>query len=558
MAFGDRRAAWMGAAVSVVACGDGSGREDTQASASISVSVSAEGSDGATSVATADDDGTTASPETTASDGPDTGTIFDLGALPDGGGGDTMPTESCKVIDDMDAVGDCKETAPPESFEPDVQWTWPGENGEVFSIATPLVANLTDDNADGEIDLCDIPDVVVVAWASLFGEAHIYVLDGETGTSHFRIETPVDTSTCPALGDIDGDGLPEIVMAQTGGTLVAFEHDGTLKWTGSQPWTEYYIAALALADLDNDGDVEIIAGRSVYDHMGQHVVTIPGFTSYSATTAADLDDDGDLELVLGNSAYHHDGTLMWSTALGAGFPQVGNLDGDPEPEVLLTNNNGLSLIDHDGAVQYQDLRPTGDPAGANNWLRPATIHDFDGDGAAEYAVSSANHYAVYESDASLLWSADVADLSGIAAGTAFDFLGDGDAEAMYADESFMFIFDGAGQVLLQSARTSRTGIEYPVVADVDNDGSAEIVVVSNEPIFGGGGMLPPPVQVIRDVDDRWIQARRIWNEHTYHVTNVREDGTIPQVEPHHWELLNTFRTNAQIEGGGLCVPDPEG
>jgi len=555
MASRVRQVGWI--VTGVIACGGGSGRDDTDGSASIS--VSADGTDGPTgiTVATVDDDGT-ASVDGTASEGVDTGTIFDLGTLPDGGGVDTSPTETCKVVDDMDAVGDCKETAPPDSFEPDVQWSWPGENGEVFSVVTPLVANLTDDNADGEIDLCDVPDVVVVAWATLFGEAHIYVLDGATGTSHFRIETPVDPTVCPALGDIDGDGLPEIVMAQTGGNLVAFEHDGTLKWAGNQPWTTYYIGALALADLDNDGDVEILAGSSVYDHTGQLAATAAGQTMYASSTAADLDDDGDLELVLGSSAYHHDGAMMWTTALNPGFPQVANLDADPDPEVLLTNDNGLSLIDHDGTVQYQDQRPTGDPAGLNTWFRPATVHDFDGDGAAEYAVSSANHYAVYESDASVVWSAIVADLSGIAAGTAFDFLGDGDAEAMYADETFMFIFDGAGQVLLQSPRTSRTGTEYPVVADIDNDGSAEIVVVSNEPISGGGGMLPPPVQVIRDVEDRWIQARRIWNQHTYHVTNVREDGTIPQIEPHHWELLNTFRTNAQIEGGGLCVPDPRG
>ena len=65
-------------------------------------------------------------------------------------------------------------------------------------------------------------------------------------------------------------------------------------------------------------------------------------------------------------------------------------------------------------------------------------------------------------------------------------------------------------------------------------------------------------QVFRDVEDRWIQARRIWNQHAYHVTNVREDGTIPQVEPRSWELLNTFRTNAQIEGGAICDPRPAG
>ena len=141
-------------------------------------------------------------------------------------------------------------------------------------------------------------------------------------------------------------------------------------------------------------------------------------------------------------------------------------------------------------------------------------------------------------------------------GTAFDFLGDGVAEAMYADELFLFVYGDAGIVEMQVARSSRTLIEYPVVADVDNDGSAEIVVVSGDD--WDGVQSAPTVQVIADAEDRWKQARRIWNQHTYHVTNVREDGTIPAFEPPSWLLLNTYRTNAQIEDGEVCKPDPEG
>ena len=40
----------------------------------------------------------------------------------------------------------------------------------------------------------------------------------------------------------------------------------------------------------------------------------------------------------------------------------------------------------------------------------------------------------------------------------------------------------------------------------------------------------------------------------HHFTNVREDGTIPKFEPPSWKQLNTYRTNSQIEGGGLCKP----
>jgi hypothetical protein len=101
-------------------------------------------------------------------------------------------------------------------------------------------------------------------------------------------------------------------------------------------------------------------------------------------------------------------------------------------------------------------------------------------------------------------------------------------------------------------RTSGTLTEYPVVADIDNDGSAEIVVVSNA--HPSVPTPSPTVQVIKDKQDRWVQARRIWNQHTYHVTNVREDGTIPQFEKRSWMQLNTFRTNAQINGNGVCQP----
>ncbi|MBK9757663.1 MAG: VCBS repeat-containing protein [Nannocystis sp.] len=485
------------------------------------------------------------------------GPKFDVGGT---GGPETdsttgPPVDLCKVQDDMNAIGECDKEAPPNSFEPEIQWAWTGPNGDQFSIVTPLVANLTDDNQDGAIDLCDIPDVVVVASPSS-GQpnivGHIYVLDGLTGALHFQIADAVDHTVTPALGDIDGDGLPEIVTSIVGGNPVAFEHDGTKKWTSASNWPEVYSGSIALADADNDGDVEILAGNRLFDHNGTLLFTAPQPAgNWSSSAFADLDGDKDQEVVLGHAAYHHTGAQYYVSGVGPGYPSIANLDLDPEPEVLVTNMNGLSLLNHDGSVIYQDQRPTGDFPGGTTWLRPSTVHDFDGDGKSEFATSSANNYTTYKPiGPAILWKAAVSDQSGIAAGTAFDFLGDGVAEAMYADEQFMFIFDGKGQVLLKIPRSSGTLSEYPIVADIDNDGSAEIVVVSCQ------YMQPqsPTVQVIRDKMDRWIQARRIWNQHTYHVTNVREDGTIPQFEAPSWKQLNTFRTNSQIEGGGLCKP----
>jgi outer membrane protein assembly factor BamB len=479
-------------------------------------------------------------------------TKFDILGPPDEGG---VPPPSCKVVDDMDAVGDCISKAPPESFEPEVQWGFWGEDGNSQAMSTPLVANLTDDNDDGEIDLCDVPDVVVGLFA-MYGQwgGPLYALDGETGEMMWKSPIPVATTFTPVLGDIDDDGVPEIVAVTTQDQLVAFDSDGSLLWQGDV-WPNSH-GSLSMADVDNDGTPEIIGGNLLFDVDGSIEQTLPGNDPlYAATTAHDFDDDGDLEIILGNSAYHHDGGLLWSTNLPDGFPQVADLDDDGLPEVLLTNTQGLSVIEHDGTVKYQDLRPTGDNAGGDIWRRPACIHDFDGDGAPEYAMSSRNHFTAYEADGSILWSANVLDASGIAAGTAFDFLGDAVAEAMYADEHSMYVFDGAGAELLDVPRSSGTIVEYPTVADIDNDGSAEILIVSNT---NWGNQTAPAIQAVRDVEDRWIQARRIWNQHAYHVTNVREDGTIPQFEQPHWELLNTFRTNAQIEAGGVCKPVPQG
>ncbi|MCH9681622.1 MAG: VCBS repeat-containing protein [Deltaproteobacteria bacterium] len=502
-----------------------------------------------TGMSTADDTAGTA--DGTATEG-GTMPLLDV-SIPDAG-----PSQTCEVVDDMSGVGPCTDTAPPDSFDPQVQWSWMGDGAMSQAITIPLVANLTDDDGNGVIDLCDVPDVVIQVFANYDNFlGTMYVLDGETGAIHWSSETILDASFSPALGDIDGDGIPEIVAVRHGvQDLIAFEHDGTVAWQSTEAWPDFGFSALAMADLDADGTVEILADNRIYGPLGQLLQTLPETTITgwgNATTAADLDGDGDLEVVLGRSAFHHDGALYYDASpVPTGYPQVANLDGDPQPEVLVQSFDGLTVLEHDGTVKFAGLRPTGVVSDGTSWIRPATVHDFDGNGEAEFASSSGPLYARYEADGAIAWMADVMDVTGSAAGTAFDFDGDGVAEAMYGDEQDLFVFDGDGNALLTVSRSSGTLHEYPVVVDVDNDGSAEILVVSNEGHMGN--QTAPTLQVIRDVRDRWIPARRIWNQHTYHVTNVREDGTVPMVEPRHWELLNTFRTQAQIESGGICQP----
>jgi hypothetical protein len=560
--------------VMLAACGDGGGGE---ASTTVTTATITQSGTDPTLTPTQVTSGPDTDPADASSAGPgsapttagDTGTKFDLS------GGETVdptdsgpPVDMCKVQDNMDAVGDCEDVAPPDSFSPSLQWSF-GANEQ--SMVTPLAGNFTDDNGDGAIDLCDIPDVILVSGPQIsYGQiCPIHVLDGATGTEHFQIP-PSESISCfatPAFADIDNDGLPEIVaLWNSAGVfhLKAFEHDGTLKWTnntGGEATNQFNreSGAIAIHDLDADGDAEIVFNHEVYDHEGKLLWEKPNPMSgeIECTTAADLDGDGKREVVTGHSAYRWDGTQVFEnypTIPGQSIAQVANLDDDPNPEIFITSGTGLWMVEHDGAIKWGPATPTGiQPDIYTIWQRPGTVHDFDGDSEPEWASSSQQFYAVYEGPnmADVLWQAMVADYSGAAAGTAFDFLGDGVAEAMYADEGKLSIFDGkTGAVLLTQPRVSLTISEYPTVVDVDNDGSAEILIVS----LSG----QPALQVLRDADDRWIQARRIWNQHAYYVTNVREDSTLPQVPVDNWKVFNTFRTQAQIEGGALCMPEVPG
>ena len=551
---------WLCASVWVTACGDSGRSSASDASFSGSASATTGGTSATGEVPTGSGEATAATGTLSATGtGSDTGFKYDLGA-PDDSEGSTGPAPPLCKVDGEDAPVPCVEKAPPDSFAAEVQWAWEDDlqPGNRCGL-TPLVANFTDDNGDGEIDLCDTPDILTVV-SDGPGSGHLILFDGATGTVHWRNAEFVSWATTPAVGDFDGDGVVEFVASDPVGTVMAYENDGTIKWTSMAAKVPYG-AAMGLADLDADGDVEIYGGRLILDHTGALLHTLDDEEwLYPATAAADLDGDGDLEVVLGSRAFHHDGTMYYDNPeVGLGYPQIADLDADGLPEVLVTGSNGFSILEHDGASKpgALGLQPTGDSAGELFWRRPATIHDFDGDGLPEFAQSSAQHYSVFEPNpVSIVWSADVLDGSGIAAGTAFDFLGDGIAEAMYADETTFFAFDGAGSPLMTAPRLSGTMIEYPTVADVDNDGAAEVVVVSYSTMEPSTGY--PCIQVLRDAEERWVGARRIYNQHTYHVTNVREDGSIPQQEPRHWEQLNTFRTQAQLEGGSACKPPPPG
>jgi RHS repeat-associated protein len=422
----------------------------------------------------------------------------------------------------------CLAPPPPGPFAAQLEWSWT-PNASANVMMTPVVADLNGDQ---------VPDIV-------FSTGQLRAISGAGGAELFTVTNPaypVYFASQIALGDIDGDGRVEIAAIKSGGAyLLVFEHDGTFKW--ESPLADGMLwGGPAIADIDGDGSPEIVVGRRVFNANGSvrwtgDVVPSSPEGAGPLSLVADLDMDGSPEVLVSGTAYRANGDRWWNnTTTAAALHAVGNFDLDPFPEVVAVHLGKVSLLEHDGGIKWGPITLPGGGFGG-----PPTVADFDGDGQPEIGVAGATRYVVFETNGSVLWSAVIQDLSShITGSSVFDFDSDGQAEVVYADELKLRVYRGSdGTVLFETPNRSATGYENPVIADVDGDGSAEIVVAQNGASANG-------VRVFGSASGAWAGTRRIWNQHTYHITNVNDDGTIPAHEANSWETFNSYRQNTLL------------
>jgi hypothetical protein len=484
---------------------------------------------------------------------------------------DPEPTPYCQIPEArLDGLPYCDPPPVSELLAPTLGWTWMGPGGETSVLVTPLVGNLDDDNEDGFVDLCDTPDVVVAAVDLPFGKTdpwplgRLHVIDGASGTTTRTFEHPIDAAINPALGDLDDDGRMEIVALEpteanspyaiTSRRLVAFDGEGNLLWQSDHWQASRGGGALAIADLDADGDPEILAPEYVSDDEGNWLwgPDEPALAN-SMPVTVDLDLDGDLELMFGGTAYDHEGQLLFMAAgiaINRGSVAVADFDDDPHPE-LYVQEMVHGILEHDGSVKA--VCPIDDQIGTGGY--PVAVHDLDGDGSAEVVYGFADRVfvlTVEDDQCFVRWSRKLDLIDAQSSGTMFDLIGDGRAEAIYADQSKLLVFADDGTVVFQMPRTAREEIANPVVADVDGDGAAEVLVVSSEPLAGAGPQTPS-LMLLQNVDDGFVPARRLWNQHAYTPWSATELGKIP-VGTVANSSLDAFRTNARLVDDEACIP----
>jgi len=281
------------------------------------------------------------------------------------------------------------------------------------------------------------------------------------------------------------------------------------------------------------------------------------------------------------------GTLLDAVDLEVGSdrggpPNVDDFDGDGFPEVGTAGREAYAVADFQpptSACPAWDQRltsPTG--RGGNPPRNPPALSCTDDDDCGDpqaFACNEATESCVCLHNG---WRRTSEDGSSRVTGSSvFDFNGDGRAEVIYNDECFFRVFDGLdGREWFVERAPSRTRTEYPVVADADNDGNAEIIFATsnesgfcNDPSGNGGNDFNNGIEMWGDDADTWVPARRIWNQHAYHVTNVLESGGIPRRAPESWgsyggRSYNVYRSNPRtfgiapdllVENVGLASPD---
>lgn len=421
------------------------------------------------------------------------------------------------------------------TFTPVVEYDY----GNSTFCGPPAVGQIVDSNGSGAIDTDDMPAIV------LFQGGRVVALKGDNSGEYWTTTRGnLGQDGGFAIGDLDADGWPEVVVAGTA-TLTAL--DGQ---TGAIVWTSPNLARSmdplgynypAISDMDHDGQPEVTVGSAILNGAdgtirGQGTRGIgaapyggTGSSTYGALSVPiDLDGDGVEELVTGNAAYNIDGSIKWENRGEDGIVAVADFDGDGEGEIVKTSGIYVTGMETDGTEVWTLTY-------AGNLGAPA-IDDLDADGAPDIVFAAQDSLVALDWGGGRKWQARISDTSGAAGPVLFDFELDGYPEVLYADEGSIQFFSGLdGSVKFRSTEHgSYTILETPIVADVDNDDQVEIVL--------GHCSWNRSLSVYGDADESWPPGRKVWNQHAYQITNVGDLGDIPTNGGPNWPEYNSFRS----------------
>jgi LruC domain-containing protein/uncharacterized repeat protein (TIGR01451 family) len=291
---------------------------------------------------------------------------------------------------------------------------------------------------------------------------------------------------------------------QGGGMVAAAEVDQALVNVSR------YYAAPVVADLDSDGEPEIIVGNltrwqvEVYDSSGQLRADWPQLLRSGVKSAAaigDLNGDGAADVLVGDlrgylHAFDADGNALAGWPIKTGInaeadyrilaqPQIVDLDGDGQPEIVLAlSDSRLYVYAANGALRSGwpvSLGDAPDIYGSHVIDSAPVVADINGDGQQEIVVGSYDHNLyVYRADGQLLWAYPTRDVIMSTPSVGDVAPGSPGMEIVVGSgDRFVYLLSSDGQLLWKRA-TGWIVRSSPLLVDLERDGALEIVIGSDD------------------------------------------------------------------------------
>ncbi|MEO0190274.1 MAG: FG-GAP-like repeat-containing protein [candidate division WOR-3 bacterium] len=296
-------------------------------------------------------------------------------------------------------------------------------------------------------------------------------------------------------------------------------------WPKSVGVNPYYApSGVNLADIDNDGDLEIILGSTnnqvyIWDYQGNLIpgwpVTVGGMVQ-AKVAVGDIDNNGDMEIVVAARngyvyIYNHDGTSYpnWpqnaNGTIGFVAPVLFDLDRDGDLEIIMaqmqSGQPGHVYVWHHNGTIYPGWPQNTD------YLAVASVAVADIDNDNLFEIICLSYYSVYVWDQNGNTKPGWPKLN-VAGGMSYaqpvlaDLDDDGDLEILHSyyssGQNYVGIYHHDGTNFANWPQTYPGPQTYtmPVVGDIDGDGDLEI--------FGGGHVWGGPSLSARHHDGNQV------------------------------------------------------